>query len=1066
MESQKLICRGKTFFLCLLLFFLTVSFMSVTAFAAKKEEERETVKVGFWAYEGYHMIDEEGMRSGYGYDFLRLASRYMDVDFEYIGYESGWDDMLEMLSDGRIDLLTSVHMSSERLESFEFSKPIGTSYGMLTVRSDNSSIIASDFSTYEGMRVGMLEGTLRNENFAEYAKENGFSYIPVYFSLHTQLEQALASGLVDAAVTSSIRKTNNERVLDTFAPAEFYVMVRKGDTELLDQINYAIDQLNSVEGDWKNNLTNKYYTRADEKNLEFTDEEKELIRQYVDGEKVLTVSASHDRAPYSYVENGELKGIIPDYFERLADYAGIPYQLIVPKSREEYNQWQQNAYVDVFMDTRDSYTQWCEDNSYSVTAPYTTMRLAMVTRLDFDGDIQTLAVADAQGVFGIEDGLAGEAERITVSTREKAMQAVKDGKAEATFTYLYTAQEFVNQKGRGILTYTLLEEPTFDYYISCSPNVSHELAGILTKCIYAMPDGTFEDIAAQYTSYKAEEVDLFTWMMIYPMTAVIVCGGLFLLCLLAVLLWQKQKESKREQRRAEQFQELAAYAERANQAKSNFLANMSHDIRTPMNAIVGIVNLMEREPDISDRLHDYIQKIQVSSQYLLGLINDVLDMSKIESKEVTFSEEPLILPEQLIQVENMIREQATQRNQTFILRSQKITHNYILSDSVRLRQTLLNLLSNSIKYTKEGGTITLDFEELPCDNPQKARFCFTITDNGVGMTPEFLEHIWNPFVRGEDSVTNKIQGTGLGMTITKNIIDLMGGDIQIQSAPGKGTRTTVTLEMKIDNNADYQADADKLLLITEDETLRYNMEKFFAEIKASLTCVSEKEDALKLMEKQTFDVILISEYRNNPALADMISSLREHGKSETIIFCMDYACNHKEEQQSVINSGADGFIARPFFLTDLNIAISRVRSRAGYQEFSALKGMNFLCAEDNALNAEILEALLAMNGASCRIYSDGAKLIKAFETVAPGEYDAILMDVQMPEMNGLDATKAIRKGQNPLGRTIPIIAMTANAFTEDVQQSMEAGMDAHISKPIDITLLEKTMRKILGMRNK
>lgn len=1066
MKSRKLICRLEMFLAGLLIFFLFLSSMSATVCATGKEAERETVKVGFWEYEGYHMIDEEGVRSGYGYDFLRLASRYMDVDFEYIGYESGWDDMLEMLADGRIDLLTSVHMSSERLENFEFSRPIGTSYGMLTVRSDNDSIIASDFGTYEGMRVGMLKGTLRNEDFAEYAKENGFSYVPVYFSLYAELEQALETGQVDAVVTSSVRKINNERILDTFAPAEFYAMVRKEDTELLSQINYAIDQLNAVEGDWKNDLINKYYTRADEKNLEFTDAEKELIRQYADGEKVLTVSASHDRAPYSYVEDGELKGIIPDYFKRLMDYAGIPYQMIVPENREEYTLWQQNASVDLFIDTRDSYTQWCEDNGYSVTAPYTTMRLAMVTRFDFNGDIQTLAVAAAQGVFGIEDGLAGGAERITVSTREEAMQAVKDGKADATFTYLYTAQEFVNQKGRGILTYTLLEEPTFDYCISCSYNVSHELSGILTKCIYAMPDGAFEDIAAQYTSYRAEEVDLFTWMMLYPLPTVIICVVLFLLCILAVLLWQKQKESKREAKRAEEFQELAAYAERANQAKSNFLANMSHDIRTPMNAIVGIANLMEREPDIPDRFHDYIQKIQGSSQYLLGLINDVLDMSKIESKEVSFSEEPFILPEQLIQVENMIWEQAVQRSQTFELRSQKIVHNYLLGDSVRLRQILLNLLSNSIKYTKEGGMITLDFEELPCDNPQRARFCFTITDNGVGMPPELLEHIWEPFVRGEDSVTNKIQGTGLGMTITKNIVDLLGGEIQIQSAPGKGTKTIVTLEMEIDNEADYQADADNLLLITEDETLRYNMEKFFAEIKASLTCVSEKEDALKLMEKQTFDVILISEYRNNPALADMISSLREHGKAETIIFCMDYAYNHKEEQQSVVNSGADGFIARPFFVTDLNIAISRVRSRAGYQEFSALKGMNFLCAEDNALNAEILEALLAMNGASCKIYSNGAKLVKAFETVAPGEYDAILMDVQMPEMNGLDATKAIRKGQNPLGRTIPIIAMTANAFTEDVQQSMEAGMDAHISKPIDITLLEKTMRKILGMRNK
>lgn len=1064
MKPRELIGRVAAFTLCLFMFFSSLLSIPFTVCAAEEEKEREVVKVGFWAYEGYHMIDENGMRSGYGYDFLRLASRYMDVDFEYIGYENSWDDMLEMLSDGRIDMLTSVHMTPERLEKFEFSKPIGTCHGMLTVKSDNNSIVASDFSTYEGMRVGMLESTIRNEDFAEYARKNGFSYTPVYFSLHTQLEQALASGKVDAAVTSSIRKITDERILDSFAPAEFYVMVRKDDAKLLEQINYAIDQLNAVEGDWQNNLNNKYYTRADEKNLEFTDAEKELIRQYVEGEKVLTVSASHDRAPYSYVENGELKGIIPDYFRRLADDIGIPYKVMVPDSREEYSHWQKTAAVDVFMDTRDSFAQWCEENSFSVTAPYTTMRLAMVTRLDFDGNIQRVAVTSSQGITGIEDGLVGDAEKITVSSREEAMQAVKDGKADATFTYLYTAQEFVNQKGRGILTYTLLEDPTYNYCISCSPQVSHEMAGILTKGIYAMPEGVFEDIAAQYTSYKAEEVDLSTWITLYPLVTVVVGVVLFLICLLAVLLWQRQREIKQEQKRAEQFQELAAYAERANQAKSNFLANMSHDIRTPMNAIVGIANLMEREMNISDKLRDYIQKIQVSAQYLLGLINDVLDMSKIEAKEVNFTEEPMILPEQVMQVEKMIREQVEQRSQTFILRTKKITHNYILGDSVRLRQTLLNLLSNSVKYTQEGGRITLDFEELPCDNPEKAKFCFTITDNGMGMTLEFLEHICEPFVRGEASVTNKIQGTGLGMAITKSIIELLGGEIQIQSAPGKGTKSIVTLEMKIDREADYQADADQLLLITGDATLQFNMEKFFAGISASLSCVSTKEDALKLMNDQVFDVILLADYKGKPDLKDAVSSLRAKAPSKTMIFCMDYTSNNEAEQTYAVNSGADGFIARPFFLTDLNLAISRVRSRGGCREFSALKGMRFLCAEDNALNAEILEALLDMNGASCKIYSDGVKLVKAFETVGEGEYDAILMDVQMPEMNGLDATRAIRTGQNPLGRTIPIIAMTANAFTEDVQQSMEAGMDAHISKPIDITLLEKVMRKFMGMR--
>ena len=386
--------------------------------------------------------------------------------------------------------------------------------------------------------------------------------------------------------------------------------------------------------------------------------------------------------------------------------------------------------------------------------------------------------------------------------------------------------------------------------------------------------------------------------------------------------------------------EALRMAENASKAKTDFLSNMSHDIRTPMNAIFGISQLMEHEIDQPDKLRGHIAKLQSSSQHLLSLINDVLDMSRIESGKAALHIEPINLPEQLEQITDIVRASANEHDQTLTVDTQNLLHENVLGDSTRLRQVLINVLSNAVKYTPDGGAILFEAHELPRDGHTYARYQFRITDNGIGMTPEFQQHIFDPFARAESSVTNKVQGTGLGMAITKNLVEMMGGTIRVESALGKGSCFEIMLEFKIDTSA-----------------------------------AAAKPEA----------------------------------------------------------SAPDGA--------------------------STLNGMRFLCAEDNAINAEILEALLEMAGASCTIYPNGKELVDAFANVQPGQYDMILMDVQMPVMNGYEATRAIRASANPLGQTIPILAMTANAFSEDVQHSLDAGMDAHLSKPVDLKALEETVRK-------
>ena len=382
-------------------------------------------------------------------------------------------------------------------------------------------------------------------------------------------------------------------------------------------------------------------------------------------------------------------------------------------------------------------------------------------------------------------------------------------------------------------------------------------------------------------------------------------------------------------------------AERASKAKTDFLSNMSHDIRTPMNAIIGITTLMKNELHQPEKLAEHLGKLETSGRLLLGIINDILDMSRIESGKTTLNIEKMNISQQVSQLDSIIRQQASQRRQTFTVETH-MQHENVLADPNRLNQVLMNILSNAVKYTPQGGHIRLAVDELT-HTEHYAKYRFIVQDDGIGMSAAYQKTLFDPFTREEKSGTNKVQGTGLGMAITKSIVDLMGGTIRVESATGKGTRFEVVLEFPID------AEADKV--------------------------------------------------QTAPALP--------------------------EEAEAV----------------------------------SPLSGMNFLCAEDNAINAEILELLLETKGAHCTIRSNGQEIVDAFASVKPGEYDMILMDVQMPVMDGLEATRRIRSGENPLGRTIPILAMTANAFLEDMQKSRDAGMDEHLSKPVDINALEQTVKR-------
>ena len=407
---------------------------------------------------------------------------------------------------------------------------------------------------------------------------------------------------------------------------------------------------------------------------------------------------------------------------------------------------------------------------------------------------------------------------------------------------------------------------------------------------------------------------------------------------------KEMEESNKKLKKAKDITtEALQTAENANKAKTDFLSNMSHDIRTPMNAIIGMTSLIRYDAGNKDKVIEYADKIDISSQHLLGIINDVLDMSKIEAGKTVFKYNDFSILNFIQEINTLFRSQIDEKKQTLTIIKENIRHEWVNGDQIHLMQIFSNLLSNAVKYTQEGGKIQFLIEECETKSSVYAKYRFLVSDNGMGMSADFKETIFDPFTRAESSMTNKIQGTGLGMAITRNLVKAMGGTIDLESELGQGSCFEVFIDLRIAEN---------------------------------------RTVALAAQEE----------------------------------------------------------IAEP--------------------DSNTLKGMRFLCAEDNELNAEILMELLKIEGAECTICENGEKVLETFEQSAPGDYDMILMDVQMPVMNGYEATKAIRRSSHELAMTIPIIAMTANAFSEDIQHSLAAGMNVHVSKPVEMKVLEKTIRSI------
>lgn len=940
--------RALLVFCCTLFILLT----TIAPAAGEPTHERRTVRVGVLAQDGLCQKDANGRLSGYTIDLWQMANRYMDVKVEYVGYGKNWNELLQMLEHGELDILTNAQKSPEREQIFAFTKPTGVTSGLLNVRADNTKFIAGDYATYNGMRIGTFRKDRSYEIFKKWAQEKGFTYQTTFYDTSTELYAAFRRGEVEAIVANSFCRHEEERTLDMFYTNNIYGIVRKDDTQLLNEFNYALNQMNASEGDWVHMLLYKYVNQARAVQTVFSQREQELIRQYQSGEKKLIVGVWTDRAPLSYVENGKLKGILPELFDKIMQKAGIPYTIKLPKDKADYEKMCLDGSVDVIMDWRHDNIPLAEERDYALSKKYLDTRIVLLKRNTLKGQPHTFAVENTTRLSNVEDKLVDDANVFLTNNVDESVRAVAYGKADATYLYYYMALYYLNQGSYKNLVYEILDNPGPDVHIAFTAGVSHELSGIISKCISQISNEERTQIINKYTTFQPQNMDFITYIAYNPQMTLLFFVFILAISLGFLLMYMRLHEKKRllaqEQAYAVKQEQLAEAAQAANKSKTSFLFNMSHDIRTPMNAIIGFANLAQNAKCSTEQMHSYLSKILVASQHLLSLINDILEMSRIESGKITLEPAPTSWSEIMQELHTIMQEQLESKKQSFTISIAPLTHDYVMIDKLRMEQVLVNLVSNASKYTPEHGSISVKLAQYPTDKPNHAIYKISVIDNGMGMSEDFVKKIFSPFERANSTTVSKIQGTGLGMSITKSIIDLANGTIDVKSKLGEGTEIIVAVT---------------LCLCTDAETAARNAKQL-----------------------------------DNP------------------------------------------------------------QAQAEQPDF---KGKRLLVVEDNKLNREITVTILEQTGIITEQAEDGSVAVKMVQEAAPGYYDLILMDIQMPIMDGYEATKQIRALPDKRLAQLPIIAVSANAFEEDKKASLAAGMDGHIAKPINVPDLFALMQKLI-----
>ena len=931
--------------ICAVLCLLLLLSVALPVKAAAETAPVKVVRVGSFE-DTFNYVNEKGIRKGYGYELLQTLSGYTGWQLEYVTCD--WSDCFEKLENGEIDIMGDISYTEDRAEEMLFSdEPMGEEKYYLYADLSRADISASDFKTLNGKKIGVLMGTEPEVMLTEWEEKYDLKTQHVNISNNEDVKQKLANHEIDCFVSleESFWAELGISTITRVGKSDIYYAINKDRADIKEELDNAMRALEDADPFYTADLYKRYFS------LDYTPiltgEEKAWLKEHG---AIRMGFLTGDSGVSTYdPATGEITGTITDYIQFARDCLGnqeLVFQMVGYDSQKAELDALKSGEIDMVFHF-DQSPNLAEDYRVACTNTTWTSNMMAVTNKQHFNENQANRVAVPQNKLSLKRYIAvyyPQWEIVDCAAQEDAARLVKDGQADCFVTGV-SSQENYSKK--------------YDFYSVPLPNPAkscfavnsgnRHLLSILNKTIKAMPTNMLTGSLAMYKS-SSRKVTLSEFIRDNFFMVLLVSSIFVAVILLAILkLLRKARKAEAAARKAaNDTQELnaklqiaAENAESANRAKSTFLFNMSHDIRTPMNAIIGYADLASRHSDDPAKLKKYMENIQVCGQNLLMLLNNVLDLARIENDKTEIEYSVSDIEKDFRNCLAMFRNQADSKGQTLTVTTQ-LPYPYIYADIPHLTEVCTNLVSNAVKYTGAGGTIRCGITQKPGEKEGWCDTVVTVADNGIGMSQEFQKHIFEPFERERTSTVSKVEGSGIGMGIVKKLVGLMGGTVEVESKIGVGSTFTVTIPCRI-------------------------------------------------------------------ASEDEIQAKREINPSDQKCLC----------------------------------------------------GTRILLTEDNDLNAEIATELLQEEGCTVDRAKDGVECVDMLEKAANGTYQLILMDVQMPVMNGYDATKKIRRMDDPQKANIPIVAMTANAFSEDKQVALDAGMNDHIAKPINMSVLVPTLRKYL-----
>lgn len=891
-------------------------------------EEQKIWRVGVLNYPGFLEMQEDGRVSGYAHEYLEKIAQYTGWQYEYV--EVNMQGAAEALKTGMVDIFPGLPYVEERTDYMNYSaEPMGEGGTVICTLAGNNKFAFNDFRNYAGMKISSLKGSVcqneAEEKLAEYEAEALF----YEYSTDKEAKDALSDGTVDAAVMSSIRCENGLKIIARLNNEKVYFGLNKSEQALKDSLDKALQAIHLNDPYYEAGLYNKYYGRVEEQ-IALSEEEIE----YIKNAGPITVAISSDMKPMEYYdsETDSFRGIVVDSYQVISENTGLQFRFVMRGGADELKAELEQEDVLLIGSVVDD-DSIGDRLGVRLTDPFynsTIMAVANQNVENYQTGENTVALRDGYPILGKISKKYGYDKISYYESFEACVEAVNRGKEEMTLIPVYCRENLVEHSYYKNITGFMLPDADYGFCIGVSQGADEKLYSILNKAVRALDQNTRNQLVIQNLENDRNSD---TWRDTLADVMPVLLGiGFIISGLFAVIMYHRFLQRKRANEVLQRAKEQAEYA---NHAKDDFLSRMSHDMRTPMNAIIGIAALGEDETK-EDTAREYFRNIHLSADFLLGLINDVLDTSKIESSDFVLQPEEYSTAHFAKQIESSIGPLCRQKNITFCFDREDSREEIVWIDHLRFEQIIINLLTNAVKFTSDGGTVELHIKNVSKAGEHIIRKRFIIRDNGIGMSPQFMEHMYEPFAQEHSTLIERTEGSGLGLAIVKKLIELMNGTIECRSEAGKGTEFIIEIDIPICRVLEGQ---------------------------------KEEDDA---------------------------------GSTEQ---------QKKEEYH--------------------------------------LAGKKVLLCEDHPLNTQIGVKLLARQGVEAVCAANGQEGVKLFAESAEGELDAILMDIRMPVMDGLTAAGIIREMDRKDAKTIPIIAMTANAYEEDRKKTKEAGMNEHLAKPIE-----------------